>query len=151
MKVFFYISLCLCLANCTQANEGERLKLLERAILDFNSAFSEYDVEKLNQLTTDDYLHINGSSAPIQKRDWLDYLTKRKNKMDEGKLLIRTYEFSDVNILMKRHSAFVTGLIHVEGIEDGVAFSSLLRVSNFWVNDAGTWKRSGFHDARIEP
>ena len=53
----------------------------ERLIVEieaFHKAFSTDDTQTLETMITDQCIHLNGNSKSIGKKEWLDYLKKRK-------------------------------------------------------------------------
>lgn len=66
---------CKAKTGCKRNSSAEGL-LLKR-IDKFNRAFKECDIEQLETLITDDYLHTNGNSKSIGKDAWIGYLEKR--------------------------------------------------------------------------
>lgn len=153
MKIkLIIISFTIFISSC-QTQRDNTLNAEEKSLLQtiqfFNNSFSKYDVDALRDLTTSNYRHVNGANPPISKPDWLKYLNSRREKMEVGNLTIDKYSFLDPSVDLNGNSAFVTGLVEVEGSEDGVSFVSRLRVSMYWIKIGGTWKRAGFHDSRI--
>ncbi|MEQ9402097.1 MAG: nuclear transport factor 2 family protein [Cyclobacteriaceae bacterium] len=145
ISIHFIVVLLTCLTSC--GNEGTNS--LEEAIHQFNSAFQQADVEKLSSLITDNYLHTNGSWESFGREKWLGYLRERKMRIESGELRIDRYELTDIKIIKSLESAFVTGKIIMEGIENGKFFVKEIRVSNYWILLEGDWKRAGFHDTVI--
>ncbi len=136
--------------SCSQKQDTASQETLVLAVKNFNEAFERGDVERLDQLITENYVHTNGSWKAFGKNEWLEYMRKRRARIDSGELQLSTYRMDDLNIEMHKTSAFVTGKIVMEGTENGESFKKEIRVSNFWVNKDGQWKRAGFHDTRIE-
>lgn len=152
MKRYFYPIIFMVVSTACGTNTSERTDTtdtLNQTLDQFNSAFHTCDIETLNRLTTDSYLHINGSSDPITKKEWINYLHKRKKQVENGELQISRYDFQDKKIQVYGQSAWVTGLVLVDGSLNHVPFSRKIRVSNVWVRENGQWKRAGFHDASM--
>ena len=150
MKRTLFLLVIATVISCTQKREVPSQEDLESALTSFNEAFEKADVETLDQLTTKNYVHTNGSWKAFGKREWLEYMTKRKVRIDNGELKLSIYRMEDLAIEMHKTSAFITGKIVIDGVENGEPFHREIRVSNFWVNEGGQWKRAGFHDTRIE-
>ncbi len=121
-----------------------------KAVERFNTAFETGDLSTLDEMTTDDYTHTNGSSKAFGKESWFNYLRNRTAELQNGQLAISVYSFTEVETTMYDQSAMVTGVVSVSGTRNGESFSNKLRVTNFWVVRDGNWKRAGFHDTRIE-
>lgn len=134
-KICLVFSCVYLLSACKVASVQDELVDLKKSVDALNTAFQKYDIPQLDASTTDDYVHTNGSSAPIKKEQWLSYLQSRLEK---------------TKTTIHNNSAFVAGVISVKGEEDGVDFSSKLRISTYWINENGKWKRAGFQDAKIE-
>ncbi|MEQ9592734.1 MAG: nuclear transport factor 2 family protein [Cyclobacteriaceae bacterium] len=151
MNKLLFIAMILFTQCASREKVTPDLDSLSNTIREFNQAFAKYDVDLLNDLTTENYLHTNGNSKPIEKEDWLSYLRKRRNKMEEGLLVITRYELSDT--VLRVHSStgvIVSGRMDIEGVEDQMPFFTSLRVTNFWVHGDTGWQRAAFHDTKIE-
>ncbi len=122
---------------------------LKESIHRFNKAFEEGDVTVLETMITSNYVHTNGHSKAIRKQDWLNYLTKRQEDIDAGKLNIISYEMDEVEIEMYGHTAIVTGKIKVSSRNKHQLQENEYRVTNIWVYESDQWKRAGFHDGKI--
>lgn len=150
MKKYTFLIYLFSLLSCTvDVSVESDTKLLNQAIDDFNLAFEKVNISKLNQMTTDQYAHVSGSNPVITKEAWMAYLKKRKSQLENGALEISKYQFKDKELILYDQSAYVTGVIEMDGILDGTEFSRRIRVSNFWVKEDEQWKRAGFHDVRI--
>ncbi len=88
MNKLLFIAMILFTQCASREKVTPDLDSLSNTIREFNQAFAKYDVDLLNDWTTENYLHTNGNSKPIEKGDWLSYLRKRRNKMEEGLLVI---------------------------------------------------------------
>lgn len=151
MKKITCLIYLFCLLSCkTEVSMESNIESLNQAISDFNLAFEKVDIAKLNQMTTDQYAHVNGSNSAITKEAWITYLKKRKGQLENGALEIATYQFKDKQLALYDNSAFVTGIIEMDGILDGERFSRRIRVSHFWIMEDKQWKRAGFHDVKIQ-
>ncbi|MDN5203788.1 nuclear transport factor 2 family protein [Fulvivirgaceae bacterium BMA10] len=153
-QCFSLITLLLVLLiSCQPSNKGlsqeEKLETLKRTITEFNEAFKNCNVGKLESLITHDYLHTNGNNNAIEKSDWLNYLKKRKRQIDNGELVVQEYKLLEPNIAMYQNSAILSGKILTKGISQGETFTREIRITNLWVEENGHWKRAGFHDTRI--
>jgi len=147
---FGLIFLCLCCGSPKGKLLTDREKIaLEETIDAFNQAFAVCEVQKLQQLITDNYKHTNGNNPAISRKQWLNYLNRRKAQIESGQLVVNRYELSEREIEFIGNTALLTGKVTVEGVRDSVSFSREIRISNFWVLQEGQWKRAGFHDTRI--
>ncbi|WP_422360620.1 nuclear transport factor 2 family protein [Reichenbachiella sp.] len=150
MKKIAYLIYLFSLLSCTvEVSTESDIESLNQAINDFNLAFEKVDIAKLNLLTTDQYAHVNGSNPVITKEAWMAYLKKRKGQLGSGTLEVTKYQFKDKQLVQYDQSAYVTGIIEMDGNLNGEEFSRRIRVSHFWVQEDGQWKRAGFHDVRI--
>ncbi len=149
MKRSLFLLVITTVISCTKKEVANSENLIQ-AIQNFNTAFENGDVDKLDKMITNNYIHTNGSWKAFGKEDWLGYMSKRRTRLDSGELRIGKYQMNDLNIEMYGTAAVVTGKITIEGIENGESFSRDIRISNFWVFRNGRWKRAGFHDTRIE-
>ena len=75
-----FLILSLFLVNCQTKPESEPEKLAT-SIEKFNIAFAEGNLEVLDAMTTENYLHTNSSSRVIGKTDWFNYLNKRNKDL----------------------------------------------------------------------
>ncbi|WP_422862052.1 nuclear transport factor 2 family protein [Flagellimonas sp. W118] len=143
------IVLGLCLANCQTKRSSEPEKLAI-SIEKFNTAFAEGNLEVLDAMTTENYLHTNSSSRVIGKTDWFNYLKKRNKDLKSGAIEVLQYELDETKIEHHGNSALVTGRVTVVARDSMGTKKNQYRITNIWVYENGTWKRAGFHDGRIE-
>ena len=127
----------------------EKEKLIER-IKEFNIAFRDGEIEKLESMITNNYLHTNSSSKSIRKTDWLNYLGKRKSELITGSLVVENYEMSETDFEIYDDMAIVTAKISFSTIRSDERKENEIRITNVWVKEEGSWKRAGFHDTRIK-
>lgn len=122
---------------------------LAYSITTFNTAFKKGDVEKLESMITNNYQHTNGASKSIGKDAWLTYLKKRKKDIDDGNIVVTTYEMLETQLKLYDGFAIVTAKIKTTFTLDGKPKENQYRVSHIWVEEGSTWKRAGFHDSKI--
>ena len=101
-------------------------------------------------MTTENYIHTNGSSKAFDKASWFAYLKKRTAQLKSGELEVLTYELNDTVIRIHDDTAIVTGSITVVTKDSTETKESQFRITNIWVRESEGWKRAGFHDGRIE-
>lgn len=135
--------------SCTnqQAPSEESLRT---AIDQFNQAYKIGDVEKLSSMITENYVHTNSSWKSFGEEKWLGYMKDRSKKINNGALVVESYEMDELSFEMHDDAAIVTALISTAGIEDGTRFTMQFRVSNVWIYDGSRWLRAGFHDTAIK-
>ena len=155
IKILLLSTLLFSLSNCSGPNttiqESENAKEdLLTALSRFNTAFEEADVEVLQSMITDNYIHTNSSSKAIRKEDWLNYLKKRSESISSEELVITNYEMGEVEIEIHGTTAIVTGKISVSSTTGEGSRDNEYRITNVWVNENGEWKRAGFHDTKIK-
>jgi len=150
MKRSLFLLVILTVISCNEINENATREKLEQTLQSFNKAFETANVEMLKLMISENYTHTNGSWKSFGKENWLGFMKSRKMRIENGELQINSYEMKELRIEMYELSAFVTGKIVMQGIENGVDFEKEIRISNFWVIENGEWKRAGFHDTRIE-
>ena len=150
MKRALFLLVLVSVISCNKKQEIPDLEDLQVTLKIFNEAFEKGDVEKLDQLITENYSHTNGSWKAFGKKEWLEYMRKRRVRLENGELKLCIYRMEDLNIEMNQTSAYVTGRIVMEGVENNEPFERQIRVSNLWLIEGGKWKRAGFHDTRIE-
>ena len=136
--------------KAVEENPINNKKVLLEAVSKFNNAFRTCNIEVLDSMLTSNYQHTNGNSKSFGKSDWLNYLKKRKQDLEEGNLTISHYAMSETEIEMFDNSAIVTARIIVDSQKNGELHENEYRVTNFWVIENGRWKRAGFHDGRIK-
>ncbi len=134
-----------CTAPTNDAAEG-----LSQTLKVFNEAFAAADTATLASMITEEYSHVNGTSRPYSRREWLGYVAGQRQKLNDGQLTIETYEMDNISITFYEGSAVVTGQVSTSGVEGGIRFEKRFRVTHLWVLEGGRWKRAGFHDGRIE-
>ncbi len=136
--------------NNQKEDTAKEEKILRERMNAFNQAFKESDVEKLESMITDRYLHTNGNSKSIDKSTWVSYLRKRSKEMEAGNLIVDTYEMKETEIQMYKDMAIITAKIITSSIQNGEPQENEFRVTNIWVQEEGNWKRAGFHDGKIK-
>ena len=104
--LIYLISLFSCTVKVSNKSDVESLN---QAINEFNIAFEKVDISKLNQLTTGQYAHVNGSNPVISKEAWLTYLKKRKGQLESGALEVTKYQFKDKQLAIYDQSALCHG------------------------------------------
>ncbi len=130
-------------------NSSEEEKILLKKVEDFNLAFKECDIEQLETLITENYLHTNGNSRSIKRNAWLGYLEKRKLEINNGNLVVNTYDMKEAEIELYDDMAIVTGKIVTSSTKSGEYQENEYRITNIWIKEEGNWKRAGFHDGKI--
>jgi ketosteroid isomerase-like protein len=120
------------------------------AVDDFAAAYVAADVQALDALLADPYLHVNGGSGTvIGREDWLAWVATEREALDAGFLVVDQYEIADLTIRMRRDSALLTGVVRTSGTRDGEPFSREIRFTNVWVKEGEEWRRAMFHDSEI--
>jgi len=155
MKMFtlcFLIVLSNLMISCmnTTPDPVDQEKQLLATVHEFNQAFKEGNIEKLEAMITDDYHHTNGNSKPISKEDWIGYLTKRSVQIANGDVKVNAYQMEETDIKFHDNTAILTAKITVSTSKADTTQQNQYRVTNIWVCQDGIWKRAGFHDGKIE-
>jgi ketosteroid isomerase-like protein len=120
------------------------------AVARFGQAFLDADVEVLESLLTDDYIHVNGNSGNVLKRnEWLNWIKSRRTELEAGHLIIDEYETKDVAVKIYENVAIVTGTVYSNGKHNGELFASHVRFTNTWVLINEEWRRAAFHDSPL--
>ena len=112
--------------------DEEKVMLFER-IEEFNSAFEHGNVDKLEAMITDKYIHTNSSSKSIRKNDWLAYLSKRKKELESGKLIVNNYKMEETEIEIYNDMAIVTAKVSFSTIKSDELKENEIRITNIWV------------------
>ena len=123
---------------------------LPKALETFNSAFATGNLDILDSLTMDNYMHTNSSSKAITKEDWFNYLLKRKERLESGNLEVLDYTLEEEKLTYHGTTAIVTGKVNVATRDSSGIKRNQYRITNVWVWDKGQWKRAGFHDGKIQ-
>lgn len=132
-------------AQDVSPEEGVRV-----AVQKFGQAYRKADVGTLRGLLTRDYVHTNGSSGNRINRDqWLTWVGSQKELLENGELLIETYELSDIRVRIYGNAGVVTGKVKSNGIRKGEPFSVNVRFTNVWIKEKEVWRRAAFHDSPI--
>lgn len=155
-KVVLYMLLVMaCSLSCKTENSQkfdlatEKEKLMKR-VDEFNTAFGTGEIEKLEAMITNNYVHTNGSSKSIPKNDWLAYLKKRKKELLSGRLVVKNYKMNETKVEISNNIAILTAKVSFTTITSYEQKENEFRVTNIWVKKDGIWKRAGFHDTRIK-
>lgn len=155
IKVLLTIILGFNLSYCTDkriTNEESEMmtEKLFKAIEHFNAAFQQGNNTVLESMVTENYVHTNGNSKAIGKKDWFNYLSKRENEIKSGNLEVIEYKLDEIEIERYGNMAIVTGKIVVTNKIKESLQKNEYRITNIWVNESGNWKRAGFHDGKIK-
>ena len=117
-SLFCYVFLLalIIFQNCTteisqKTSDVEEEKILLERVDEFNLAFKECNIEKLESMITNNYVHTNGSSKSIGKAAWVNYLKKRKKQIGSGDLVVENYEMTDTGLEMYDEIAILTATI----------------------------------------
>ena len=113
----------------------------------FAAAFRDADADRLKALLATDYVHTNGGSRPLTADQWLTYVRTRRDAIAAGRLVVTTYQNSELDIRVHGDAAIVTGVNVSEGTENGAPFRRALRFTQLWVLRHGRWLRAAFQDA----
>jgi len=113
----------------------------------FSRAFQSADIETLDQMLTDDYVHTNTGAPPLNKKAWLRWLESRRADISSGDYVFESYEIEDLEIVLYDSAAVVTGVVHIKGINHKEPFNRRIRFTNLWISAGGVWRRAAFHDA----
>jgi len=150
LLLFIPFSFFACADN-TRADKvpDQAKKILLNTIDQFNNAFERGDTAALESMISENYVHTNGASAPIGKKEWVRYLRKRESEITSGTLNIIAYTMDEIEIKFYDPVAIVTGKIRVQSKKEGTIQTNTYRVTHVWVYKGGTWKRAGFHDGKI--
>ena len=151
-----FLLVCLLLpllfVTCKQKERSkEELKQeLIQTVAEFNEAFKRGDEALIESFIAKNYLHSNGTSAAINRKTWLNYIGRREQQLKNGELVIQHYQMTDQKVLVYDDFGIVTGKVSVTGINKNGDFNNVYRVTNVWVKEKGKWKRTGFHDGKIQ-
>lgn len=134
-------------ANDTACNETE----LRNAVARFGEAFKTADTQRLDLLLTDNYIHVNGGSGNIiRKQAWLNWLGSRKSELQTGKYRFTHYQVDVLSVVVQDRVAIVVGEAVSAGQRNEIPFKSKLRFSNTWLCEKGQWRRAAFHDSPLK-
>jgi len=148
MKLPFYLILIVFLSCSPNQKSEVPYNKLQVALEKFNTAFAEGDLKVLDSMTAENYLHTNGNAKAITKREWFNYLKKRKQQIESGVLKVLDYTLVEQQIEFHDAIAIVTGKVKVVTQDSLGTKESQYRITNIWVYNGG-WKRAGFHDGKI--
>lgn len=118
------------------------------AVAAFGQAYRTADVDTLDRLLTEDYVHTNSSSSPIDRTAWLGWVATRRDAIASGRLAIIEYENTDLRVVRHGSMAIVTGRNRTVAEEGGDRRTSALRFTMVWVKTEAGWKRAAFQDCR---
>ena len=125
-------------------------KELKQTVAEFNKAFKEGDKNQIKSFIAEQYIHSNGTSKAIDRTTWLNYITKREQQIKSGEIVIKAYQMTEQKLLLYDNYGIVTGKVSVEGVNKNGDFKNVYRVTNIWIKENGKWKRTGFHDGKIQ-
>lgn len=122
---------------------------VEEAVRSFADAYRDGDVETVDALLANDYVHINSGAAPGDRDSYLAWNRTRAENLGGGEWSVETYDLSELQIKTYDDAAVVTGRVTASGVRDGENWASDIRFTNLWVIEDGAWKRAAFHDAAV--
>lgn len=126
-------------------------KALKTAIDRFGQAFLVADTDTLDSMLVDDYIHVNGGSGNIiRKQAWLNWLKSRKAELQANTLSISRYDVELNSVVVNGKVGIVVGSVTSEGINKQRPFTSVLRFSNTWLCQDNQWFRAAFHDSHLK-
>jgi ketosteroid isomerase-like protein len=131
----------------SQPTVEDELRELRARVQAFSDAFVKGDVVKLDAMLTDRYVHSNSGSKVLRKKQWLNWVKKRSEKIKAGLIKYDTYTTEELLIEMYGSAAVVKGRNRASGVRDGKPFTLDIRFTHLWVKEAGKWKRAAFHDS----
>ncbi len=120
---------------------------LRTSVQEFGNAFVKGDVAKLDAMLTERYVHSNSGSKVLGKKEWLNWVKKRSEKIKSGQIKYDTYTTEELLIEIYGNTAVVKGRNRGSGLKDGKPFTLDIRFTHLWVKEAGKWKRAAFHDS----
>src|SRR5690606_22267652 len=122
---------------------------LSATIEAFNLAYAQGDVDVLDEMTVDSYLHISGNAAPVRKADWIKYQRLRSDQIRRGEVQMESYTMSETQVDYYDDMSIVTARIDIAYSQSGQRREDAYRVTQVWVKTESGWKRAAFHDTRI--
>ncbi|GHF28998.1 hypothetical protein GCM10017044_25310 [Kordiimonas sediminis] len=149
MKKLVFLCWCTFLAVTAVSAQGTQSDILA-AVDQFQSAYKAGDVETLEALLADDYLHTNSDGGIVPVEDWLAWNRSRSRQLADGILKVLVYDITDRKIVRPLENVvIVSQVITVHTEADGEISRRRLRTTETWVRLEQTWKRSSFHDSKI--
>lgn len=122
---------------------------LEDTLTKFATAFQSGDYDTVASYIADGYMHVNSDAPPIDRKQWLDWYKGYAGEIKNGDHVFERYKIEDVQIVAYEDTAYVTGVVHANGVRFGEAFSQNIRFTNLWIVEQNRWKRVGFHDVAV--
>lgn len=117
----------------------------------FGEAFAVADVEALDALLADDYVHTNTDGSVHNKSSWLKWMASRHEEIKTGKIKIHRFENHDVHVrIYGNDTAVVTGKNHVRDERSGSVSVRWIRFTHVWIKSGNGWRRAAFHDSRLD-
>ncbi len=151
MHLLIRLALILFVLNTSEGfAQHDDIAELRLAIIEFGEAYRAGDVDTVERLLAEQYVHINNGGNPINRQGYLDWNYLRKSKLDAGDWRVDAYALSDLEITLFGGSAVATGVVTASGQRDREQWNSKVRFSNFWIGEQGDWKRAGFHDTSLQ-
>ena len=150
LLVFLLLSL-LFGACTTEKQSKEALEHeLRQAVAAFNTAFKSGERALIEPYIAKEYLHSNGTNKAIGRTTWLNYIAKREQQTKNGEMVIDHYNMTEQQVLLYDDYGIITGRVEVAGKNKEGDFKNAYRVTNIWLKENGQWKRTGFHDGKIQ-
>jgi len=152
-KIVFIFLVCLYMVLVpfsVSAQDSDREQEVRSAFSRFSAAFQSADIATLDNLLTENYRHVNGSSGNVINKDqWLAWLASRGAEIQNGDFSYEDYEVEDLQVELYGDMAVVIGVARANGVRNGEPFTMALAFTNVWVKQNGDWRRAAFHDSSL--
>jgi ketosteroid isomerase-like protein len=122
---------------------------LETTVAEFAAAFLTADTARLGRMLCTKYVHTNMDGSVHTKESWLAWVGSRRREIESGRLVIESYDNSDVQIVLHGSMAIVTGINTTAVSQMGRRETRRLRFTQVWITAGSRWKRAAFHDVTL--
>lgn len=148
---FIFMYSCDAETKMDKKTSQELIQEVKAEIAEFGNLYTAADTSKLKSFLSSTYLHTNPDGKKISKEEWLKWVGSRRTEIQNGNLIIDVYEIRDLHVrLLSDKAAVAEGIVYSTGKENSEPFTIHIKFTNVWIKEEGKWKRTVFHDSRIE-
>jgi len=106
----------------------------------WNEAYLKGDVTTLNSLLADDFIITVEDGSTFSKPGYIAH-------SGDSTIRVEISEMSDLRVRMHGNTAIVTGVYHEKGTTKGKPYEFHDRLTDVWLNTAGSWQVIASHYA----
>ncbi len=107
-----------------------------------NQLMQTKDTSSLKKVLHPDLRFVHSNGKIDLKRDLV-------NTIGDPKILLQTYDFTDIEVRSQKNMAFLVGKLHYKALNNGTTQESNLLVTEVWVSRKKQWQLISRHANRL--